>query len=96
MKKLPAPRLALVQWDDIADIELESQWLTQEEAAAAASAPTSGAESIGWVLRKDRRWLVIAATHMEGCIGYEPIYSSIHKIPWGCVRSFQWLNRDAK
>ena len=85
------PRLALVQWDDIADVHGDSPWLTRGEAITAAASTTSSAKSIGWVLRNDRVWLVIAATYMQGLGDYDSIYSSIHQIPRGCVRSIRFM-----
>lgn len=85
------PRVALVQWDDITDVQGDSAWLTRDEAVAAAALPTSSAKSIGWVLRNDRDWLVIAATYMQGSGDDDSIFSSIHKIPRGCVSSIRWM-----
>lgn len=87
------PRLARVQWEDITDIQddKQSQWFTQAEAATRSSNPDSEAESIGWILRLDSRWLVIAGTRLPGDKDSETSYSSIHKIPRGCVRRLRWL-----
>ena len=72
-----------VLWHDATDVETETAWVSKDEAIAAAKKDKAIATSVGFIVSKDKDYLILAHTIMDDC------FSGISKVPTKWVRSIR-------
>lgn len=90
--KKPKLKLVYVVWEDAGPIIPDDvTWVTRDEILKYANDGGHDVHSVGWLISRTKKHIIIALSCLPEYRGIEDIYSSVDKIPVGWIKSIKYL-----